>query len=110
MSCSGCSEDAIASARRASPHNGRVTMRVLLTSISAILVVALLTSCAGEKDKLYDNPADRESDTYVGHEVRDPADPINVPSVEITSIPAGRLPYFFQVYPPLPPLALNTWR
>jgi len=48
---------------------------------------ALLVACARETDKVFDNPADPQSTAYVGHEVRDPKDPINVPSVEITDAP-----------------------
>ena len=48
---------------------------------------ALLVACAREKHKVFDNPADPQSTAYVGHEVRDPNDPINVPWVEITKGP-----------------------
>ena len=49
--------------------------------------VLLITGCAKKEDHVFDNPADPQSTTYVGHEVRDPADPINVPEVEITDAP-----------------------
>ncbi len=51
------------------------------------LLAVLAVGCAEREDLALDNPVDAESDAYVGHEIRDPADPINVPTVEITDAP-----------------------
>ena len=53
----------------------------------ALLALAFLVTCDKDKKRILDNPGDPESDQYIGHEIRDPADPINVPSVDITDAP-----------------------
>ena len=62
-------------------------MRALSMWAGVLSCAALLVACAREKHKVFDNPADPQSTAYVGHEVRDPNDPINVPWVEITKGP-----------------------
>ncbi len=57
------------------------------TSACTIICALLLTTCAKEGERVFDNPADSKSPNYVGHEVRSPDDPINVPTVEITDAP-----------------------
>ena len=57
--------------------------RMVITTI----IAALAAACAEKQDLTLDNPVDRQSDAYVGYEIRDPSDPINVPTVEITDAP-----------------------
>jgi|GEM_PF-2365286 len=55
--------------------------------IIVILCGLALAACSKKENLVFDNPADARGTNYVGHEVRDPKDPINVPSVAITDAP-----------------------
>ena len=58
-----------------------------VVAAGVLTCAALMAACAEEPDFVLDNPTDPQSPTWVGHEVLDPADPFNFPTVEITDAP-----------------------
>ena len=71
-------------------------------AIHGLAFAALLSACSSERDLPLSNPVDPRSDAYVGHEIQDSHDPINVPSVEITAAPVTmkiNVPYNYVATP-----------
>jgi len=73
-------------------------MRSSTAVLLLLLCAVLLTTCSEERKRALNNPTDPESGNYVGHEVRDPHDPVNGPTVQIIDAPTRikiGVPYTF---------------